>query len=133
MGLFTALRWLAQQRCEQANLYLRMDGLDEDIEVPPETAIAVFRTAQEAIANVIKHAGAKRITLKAEVGDKLSLQIADDGSGLPQDAETRVGSHGLKQMRFRMEAVGGSLDFESNELGGTTVILSASLSSGVPG
>lgn len=133
MGLFTALRWLAQQRCEQAQLYLRMDGLDEDIDVPPETAIAVFRTAQEAIANVIKHAGAKRIILKAEVGDELVLQIADDGRGLPRDAETRVGSHGLKQMRFRMEAVGGSLNFESNELGGTTVILSASLSSAARG
>jgi signal transduction histidine kinase len=129
MGLFTALRWLAQQRCEQAQLYLRMDGLDEDIDVPPETAIAVFRTAQEAIANVIKHAGAKRIILKAEVGDELRLQIADDGRGLPPDAETRVGSHGLKQMRFRMEAVGGSLTFETNEVGGTTVILSAPLSS----
>lgn len=128
MGLFTALRWLAQQRCEQAQLYLRMDGLDEDIDVPPETAIAVFRTAQEAIANVIKHSGAKRIIMKAEVGDELSLQIADDGRGLPRDAETRVGSHGLKQMRFRMEAVGGSLRFETNEVGGTTVILSASLS-----
>jgi len=133
MGLFTALRWLAQQRCEQAQLYLRMDGLDEDIEVPPETAIAVFRTAQEAIANVIKHAEAKRITLKAEVGEELTLQIADDGRGLPPDAETRVGSHGLKQMRFRMEAVGGSLSFQTNELGGTTVILSAALSSEVPG
>jgi signal transduction histidine kinase len=133
MGLFTALRWLAQQRCEQAQLYLRMDGLDEDIEVPPETAIAVFRTAQEAIANIIKHAGAKRITLKAQVGEQLSLQIADDGRGIPPDAESRVGSHGLKQMRFRMEAVGGTLSFESNELGGTTVILSAALSSAVPG
>jgi signal transduction histidine kinase len=127
MGLFTALRWLAQQRCEQAQLYLRMDGLDEDIEVPPETAIAVFRTTQEAIANVVNHAGAKRIILTARVGEKLTVQIADDGRGLPPGAETKVGSHGLKQMRFRMESVGGTLNFESNEVGGTTVVLSAEL------
>ncbi len=56
MGLFTALRWLATQRSEQAQLKLEMEGLDEDIELPPETAIAVFRTVQEAVANVVKHA-----------------------------------------------------------------------------
>ncbi|HXC59394.1 MAG TPA: CHASE3 domain-containing protein [Steroidobacteraceae bacterium] len=127
MGLFTALRWLAQQRCEQAKLYLRMDGLDEDIEVPPETAIAVFRTTQEAIANVVKHSGARRIILTAKVNEKLTVTIADDGHGLPPGSETKVGSHGLKQMRFRMESVGGTLSFESNEVGGTTVVLSAAL------
>jgi signal transduction histidine kinase len=110
MGLFTALRWLATQSSEQAQLALHMEGLDEDIEVPPETAIAVFRTAQEAVANVIKHAAARHLELKASVDDRLSLEIADDGRGMPADAERRVAAHGLKQMRFRMEAVGGKLE-----------------------
>jgi signal transduction histidine kinase len=93
----------------------------------------VFRTTQEAIANVVKHAGAKRIILTATVDEKLTVQIADDGRGLPPGSEKKVGSHGLKQMRFRMESVGGTLRFESNEVGGTTVVLSAALSSGGPG
>jgi signal transduction histidine kinase len=127
MGLFSALRWMASQSAEQANLYLKMEGMEKDIELPVETAIAVFRTAQEAIANIVRHASARRISMKAETGDRLTIQIADDGRGLPAGSEQRTGSHGLKQMRFRMEAVGGTLNLASNELGGTTVQLSVPL------
>jgi signal transduction histidine kinase len=127
MGLFSALRWMANQSAEQSGLYLKMEGMDEDIELPPETSIAVFRTAQEAIANVIRHSGARRISIKANTTGRLSIEIADDGRGLPAGSEQRTGSRGLKQMRFRMEAVGGTLRFDTNELGGTTVLLSVPL------
>jgi signal transduction histidine kinase len=128
MGVFSAVRWMANQSAEQAGLYLKMEGMEEDIELPAETSIAVFRTAQEAIANIIRHAQARRISIKATVGERLSIEIADDGKGMPEGAEQRSGSHGMKQMRFRMEAVGGTLGFDSNELGGTTVRLSVAVS-----
>ena len=127
MGLFSALRWMAGERAEQARLHLKMEGLAEDIDMPPETAIAVFRTAQEAIANIIRHAGARRITMKAVIDDRLTIEIADDGRGMPPGSEQRTGSHGLKQMRFRMEGVGGTLRIAPNDLGGTTVHLSVPL------
>jgi signal transduction histidine kinase len=127
MGLFSALRWMASERAEQARLHLKMEGMDEDVEMPPETAIAVFRTVQEAIANIIRHAVARRITMKTRIDDRLTLEIADDGRGMPHGSEQRTGSHGLKQMRFRMEAVGGTLHIASNDLGGTTVQLSVPL------
>jgi signal transduction histidine kinase len=128
MGLFTALRWLATQRSEQAQLTLETFGLDEDIELPPETAIAVFRTVQEAIANVVKHSGATRFSVQAEVSaEHLTVRVADNGRGLPAGAEGRTGSHGLKQMRFRMDSVGGSLHVSNHELPGTTIELIAPL------
>jgi signal transduction histidine kinase len=128
MGLFTALRWLAQQRAEQARLALHMEGLDDDIEIAPETAIAVFRTAQEAIANIVKHAAATRFSLTATVSDgRLRLEISDDGKGVPPGAERRVGSHGLKQMRFRMEGVGGDLTVGPQIPRGTSIVLSVRL------
>ncbi len=128
MGLFTALRWLATQCSEQAQLKLQMEGLDEDIDLPPETAIAVFRTAQEAMANIVKHAKASRLEVKATVGAHLTLEISDDGSGIPPGAEFRTGSHGLKQMRFRMEGVAGAgLHVRAREPRGTTVQLSVPL------
>jgi signal transduction histidine kinase len=127
MGLFTALRWLAQQRAEQTRLTLEMEGLDEDIDVPSETAIAVFRTAQEAIANIVKHSGATRFAIKARVGERLTLEISDDGKGIPEGAERRTGAHGLRQMRFRMDAVGGSLSVAPRLPRGTIILLSVAL------
>jgi len=127
MGLFSALRWLASQRAEQAGVELQMEGLDEDIELEPHTAIAVFRTAQEAMANVVKHAHATRMTIRAQRGRTLEISIEDDGKGVPAEAERRSGSHGLKQMRFRMHAVGGTLAVEGNRPAGTLVRLSVPL------
>jgi signal transduction histidine kinase len=124
MGLFTALRWLASQRAEQAQLELQMEGLDEDIELPPETAIAVFRTVQEGIANIIKHARASRLELKARVvGKQLHVELCDDGRGVPVGADQKTGSHGLKQMRFRMESVGGTLHIGWRSPSGTRILV----------
>lgn len=127
MGLFTALRWLAQQRAEQARLTLRLEGLDEDMEVPPEVAIALFRTAQEAISNIVNHAGASGFSVRARTDGRLTLEIIDDGKGIPHGAERRVGSHGLKQMRFRIEAVGGTLMVAPHLPRGTVVTMSVAL------
>jgi signal transduction histidine kinase len=127
MGLFTALQWLASERSEQAGLALATQGLDEDIQLPQETAIAVFRTAQEAIANVVKHAQASQLEVRAAIGARLVLRIADDGCGIPVDADRRTGSHGLKQMRFRMESVGGELTIAAGEHRGTSIVISVPL------
>src|SRR5690606_21451447 len=92
MGLFTALRWLASQRGGPAQLKLQMSGLDEDIDLPAETAIAVFRTVQEAVSNTVKHSGATELAVIAEVdADRLAVRISDDGRGIPPDAELRSG------------------------------------------
>jgi signal transduction histidine kinase len=133
MGLFTALRWLATQRAEQSGFALEMIGLDDDIFIPPETAIAVFRTAQEAITNIVKHSGATRVTLRAAVGARLTLEISDDGRGVPSGAEQRSGSHGLKQMRFRMKGVGGDLRIGPRAPRGTMIVLSVPLPLEDPG
>src|SRR5690606_29871101 len=127
MGLFTALRWLATQRAEQAQLQLQMSGLDEDIELPSDTAIAVFRTVQEAVSNTVKHAGATRLIVAAEVRDgQLTVRVVDDGCGIEPDAEHRSGSHGVIQMRFRMDSVGGDVSIARGQPG-TIVELSVPL------
>ena len=90
-------------------------------------AARIVLAIDEACANIIRHATARRITLKASIDDRLTLEIADDGRGMPPGSEQRTGSHGLKQMRFRMEAVGGTLRISPNDLGGTSVQLSVPL------
>src|SRR5690606_14010714 len=123
--------WLATQRAEQAQLQLQMSGLDEDIELPSDTAIAVFRTVQEAVSNTVEHAGATRLAVEAEVrAGHLTVRVADDGCGIEPDAEHRSGSHGVKQMRFRMDSVGGDARIARGEPG-TIVELSVPLAEAV--
>lgn len=108
MGLVAAVRWQAEQTCAQGRLELDADLPEEEPELPSDAAIAIFRCAQEALANVLKHAHATRVSVALHNEDRLlRLVIEDDGAGLPEDAAVRIGSHGLKQMKFRMQAVGG--------------------------
>jgi signal transduction histidine kinase len=113
MGLVVAVRWQAEQTCAQGRLKLEADLPEEEPELPSDAAIAIFRCAQEALANVLKHARASCVRVSLESDEQhLRLVIEDDGVGLPEDAAVRTGSHGLKQMRFRMQAVGGSFKLE---------------------
>jgi protein-histidine pros-kinase len=127
MGLLTALQWLASERSEQAQITLRTEGLDKDVSLPQEAAIAVFRTAQEAISNVVRHAGASILEVKATIGPRLVIEVADDGRGIPADADQQVGAHGLKQMRFRMDSIGGELTIARRAPTGTSIRMSLPL------
>lgn len=124
MGLVAALRWQAEQSCAQGQLRLVLDLPEEEPALPGDAAIAVFRCVQEALANTLKHsrAGSVALSLRAEDG-RLRVVVEDDGTGLPADTAERAGSHGLKQMRFRMQAVGGELHTESATPHGTRCTL----------
>ena len=88
----------------------------------PEAAIGIFRTVQEALTNILKHAGAKTVDLSVQVLDGfLVLQITDDGKGLPPARLRALGSHGLAAMRHRISALGGNWEIHSPPDGGTVV------------
>ena len=88
---------------------------------PPAVAEALRRVAGESLANVERHAGATRVQveLRAEPG-VVVLRVADDGRGLPADAEARPGHYGLRGMRERVEGLGGTLSLGG--AGGATVV-----------
>jgi signal transduction histidine kinase len=100
--------------------------------IPPEAELTLLRTAQEALANVAKHAAAGRVGLTLSYfGDQVSLDIRDDGRGFtprsghgPPSGEP-MGGYGLTAMRERIEGQAGSLTVESEPGAGTTI--SASL------
>ena len=90
--------------------------------LPNDLRVCLLRTAQEALANVRKHADARhtRVTLAyTDVG--VALTVADDGQGF--DTSRPSDGNGLANMRHRADAVGGVLDLESTPGGGTTVRL----------
>lgn len=85
-------------------------------------ATHLYRIAQEAINNAVKHGGARRIVVSLKpVGDKVTLTVADDGTGFENGAPKKTGM-GLHTMKYRAGVVGATLGVRSNDGGrGTTV------------
>ena len=87
--------------------------------IPRETAEALRAIAREALSNVARHAGATRVDLEYEVGAMdLTLRIVDDGRGFDV-AVPSPGHFGLRSMRERAEAIGGTLRVTSTKGAGT--------------
>ncbi|MDQ3768637.1 MAG: ATP-binding protein [Actinomycetota bacterium] len=94
--------------------------------LPPLVAAHATRIAGEALTNAVRHAGAQRI--KVELGGSrqlLRITVRDDGRGLPE--ELRPGSNGLRSMRERAATIGGTLEVEHADGGGTVVALEVPL------
>jgi signal transduction histidine kinase len=95
------------------------------ISLRPEIEVALLRTAQEALANVAKHAGAGAVALTLSyMDDVVSLDVRDDGVGFAPSACPSApggGGFGLTAMRQRVEGLSGSLAVESEPGSGTTI------------
>ncbi|WIM94794.1 sensor histidine kinase [Actinoplanes oblitus] len=91
----------------------------------PEIETTLLRTAQEALANVARHAGAGRVGLTLSyMEDMVTLDVRDDGAGFDPDQPREVtesGGFGLSAMRERLARIAGSLAVESEPGGGTAL------------
>lgn len=88
--------------------------------LPMPVEVVLLRAAQEALANIGKHAGAQRITVElSEMPDTVRLRVIDDGDGF--DPNEPPPGFGLAGMRKRVADVGGTLHVQSRSGGGTTV------------
>ena len=77
----------------------------------PDLETALFRIADEALTNVVRHSGAHRCTVRLDVGDTARLVIEDDGVGIvAREPRTGPGGVGLGSMRERAERLGGHLE-----------------------
>jgi signal transduction histidine kinase len=122
MGLFTALRWQFKESCRRTGLTCTESIPEVELTFNPDAAIGVFRVAQEALMNILKHAEAKCADLAIEIhGDTFVLRITDDGKGIPSDRSLPHTSHGLASMRHRITALGGTWGATSQPKGGTVV------------
>jgi signal transduction histidine kinase len=80
----------------------------------PAAADALFHIAQEALANVARHAHATRLKVTlAQVGDRVVLEVADNGHGFEPSRTVAVGTHGLANMDERARSVNGELQISS--------------------
>jgi signal transduction histidine kinase len=103
-------------------LVFSVEVLDDPPPLPAAVEVACYRIAQEAITNASRHSGAKscRLSLSLERTDStLRLEIADDGTGIPDDRSAGVG---MSSMRERAEELGGTLTVGALPEGGTRVL-----------
>jgi signal transduction histidine kinase len=119
-GLIGALRSRLSAVEARAGLLTELHG-DGEARLDAQTEQELFRLAQEALNNVLKHAHAHRVTVRLDVTDvNATLEVADDGLGFEPALKGGTG-FGLPGMRERAERVGGALEIESEPGGGTTV------------
>jgi PAS domain S-box-containing protein len=139
LGLAGAMR-------DYADGFARRSGLRVDLELPPDleglprdTALALFRVMQEALANVRRHSGSRTASIRlARTATELQLEVRDQGQGMAAARKLSAGDPpggglgvGVPGMRERMRQLGGRLEIESNNRG-TCVIAIAPVTGKAP-
>jgi ligand-binding sensor domain-containing protein/signal transduction histidine kinase len=130
-GLLTYICKHAQDFLSVAGLRYRLDFPEPlpAINITPELRHNVFLAFKEAVTNIARHAKATTVTIRLLLdANHFVLEIVDNGRGLPDlDEKTVLTRNGLRGMRKRMEAIGGSFTIDRGTEGGTCVRLSAPL------
>jgi len=120
-GLLSALRELA---ASTESMFGVKCGLVDEPPVPvhdPAVAMHLYRIAQEAVSNAIKHGKAGEVVIQLRAaGDRINLSVRDNGVGLPKVIPKAKGM-GLRIMQSRAGMMGGSLTIERDPAGGTAV------------
>ena len=124
--LLSVLQARALQLTSTTPVRVEVDAPAELPRLTPGTEVAALRILEEALHNVVRHAGATRCRVSVRCDDELHLLVADDGHGF---TGPREGGVGLASMRSRANALGGRLDVESSPAG---TALSVALPLGVP-
>lgn len=120
-GLPSALRDLAASATHASDLDVAfVDGLAHGAGgLSHEAEAQLYRIAQEAVSNALRHAGASHLTVRLGAdGGAVTLAVEDDGRGI---ADAARGGVGLRTMRHRADLVGGTVDVEARPAGGTVV------------
>src|SRR5207244_4239849 len=132
LGLALALRRMAESAVERANVQLDLEIPEQVPPLAPDVEQCVYRVAQEAVANAMRHANARALSVRlACVDGETRLVVRDNGVGFEghepevggQGAARQNGHFGLAGMRERAQLVGGHLTIASHPGLGTTVEL----------
>jgi two-component system sensor histidine kinase UhpB len=126
LGLEAALRWLARSSGEAAGITIEVEVGELPPEIDGEIATALFRVAQESLANATRHARAANVIVRlAAHQERLVLLVVDDGAGCVAEealaSASKGQSTGLAAMRERLRLFGGRFQFDSRPGEGTRV------------
>jgi two-component system sensor histidine kinase UhpB len=100
--LGAAIQWLAREFVHNSGIRCSVALPDQDIEVQAPYSIALFRIAQEALTNVVRHSKATEVDIRlTRVDDHVALLIHDNGIGFDRRSPLSVCSHGINGMIAR--------------------------------
>jgi signal transduction histidine kinase len=86
---------------------------DDDIDLPEDESIALFRIFQEALTNISKHAGADLVEIRLmHTGDGVALEVGDNGKGISDEDLSKPRSFGLRGVRERVASLGGQVTLQ---------------------
>lgn len=121
LGLVAALNQLATRYgAEDGELRVTVVAPDRLPNLPAAVEVAVYRIAQEALTNVVRHACARTCVVRLSVDGGMILEVTDDGVGVPEETATGVG---LLSMRERAAELGGTCAVRPRPEGGTKVLV----------
>lgn len=127
-GLVAAVQWLAAGFGRRTGVSVSVTSSSEMIHTTPAIQLVAYRTAQEALTNISKHAQPTLVRIElSDEEDILTLEITDNGVGIPSKMLEKPQAFGLKGLQERARTVGGWLDVSSMPSLGTSVILSVPL------
>lgn len=120
-GLETALLALANAAMKRSAVLCTVTVTEQPGALSEGTAIQLYRIAQEAVNNALKHADATEIEIKFEASvGAFDLSVSDNGRGMPATARSS-GGMGLHIMEYRAKAIGAKLELSAGESGGTSM------------
>ncbi len=114
LGLTLALTSMVKETTANSGLILELAAMTEIPVLSPDVEQCIYRVAQEAVTNVVKHAGAKNLTVRLESKDgKLVLTVQDDGVGFDPEKKNDSAGYGLLGMKERAQLAGADLSIKS--------------------
>jgi signal transduction histidine kinase len=125
LGLGAALRTLCRQVARRSGVSISCRVAIGRERLPAEIETTCFRVAQEAMTNVVRHAGARRVSVRLRLlrrTGQLVLEVSDDGVGFDPARRDPMASLGMAGMAERASIVGGSVEVRSATGDGTKVI-----------
>lgn len=128
-GLEAAVDWLSREFERRTGIRTIFRSTLKMADIGKPIQLAAYRTAQEALTNISKHAQCSEVRLElSDAEGVLTLEIADNGRGIEPSARDKPKAFGLKGLQERARSVGGWLDVSSRSGEGTAITLSIPLS-----
>jgi two-component system sensor histidine kinase UhpB len=128
-GLAAAIQWLASGFERRTGIKTVVRVSNEQLSLDKEVELTAYRTAQEALTNILKYAQCTQVEIDlSDAGEVLTIEISDNGKGIQAGERQNPSAFGIRGLTERARLVGGWLDVSTSGGVGTSITLSIPLS-----